>query len=114
MLILGWIVWAIAASIAVGFIFCMRGDAKKEQPIHILQVFQTVLMISIVTIFVLEPWNKLHLIWLLPASFVGAFLGFIVFRIPVVGTILRMITLGFARVFFIGTGANLRGVPDGK
>ena len=46
MLILGWVVWVIAASIACGGICYMRADAKKEQPIHILMVFQVLLMLS--------------------------------------------------------------------
>jgi hypothetical protein len=77
-------------------------------------VFQMALMVSAVIVFGFGPWNKLHLIWVMPAVFMVMFLGFIVFRIPVVGTMLRVITLGFARVFFIGTGADVRGVPGGK
>ena len=114
MLILGWIVWAVAAAIAFSFVGNMRADAKKEEPIHILMVFQVVLMVSCVVAFTFAPWNKLNLIWLMPASFFGALLGFIVFRVPIIGTILRIITLGFARLFFIGIGAHVEGVLDGK
>lgn len=99
---------------AFGFISHMRAEAKKEQPIHILMVFQILLILSSVAAFIIVPWNKLKLIWVMPASFFGAFLGFVVFRVPFVGTILRFITLGFARLFFIGTGANVRGVLGGK
>ena len=56
-------------------------------------------MVSCVVAF---PWNKLNLIWL------------IAFRVPIIGTILRIITLGFARLFFIGIGAHVEGVLDGK
>jgi hypothetical protein len=112
MLILGWVVWVIAASIACGGICYMRADAKKEQPIHILMVFQVLLMLSSVAAFIIGPWNKLNLIWVMPACFFGTFLGFVVFRVPIVGTVLRVITLGFARLFFIGTGAD-GPTPDG-
>ena len=114
MLIFEWIVWVISASIAFGFICHMRADAKKVQPIHILMVFHVLLMLSSVAAFIIVPWNKLNLIWVMPAAFFGAFLGFVVFGVPVVGTILRVFTLGFARLFFIGTGADVRGVPRGK
>lgn len=113
-MIFGWIVWTIAAATAFGFISCMRADAKKEQPIHILMVFQVVLMVFCVTAFIFAPWNKLNLFWVMPTAFASSFLGFIFFQVPIIGTLLRVITLGFARVFFVGTGANIVGVLHGK
>lgn len=112
--ILDWIVWGVAAVVAVGSVSYMRAEAKKDQPIHILSVFQGALMLSSVGAFAFGPWNKLNLVWVMPTAFFGAFLGFALFPIPIVGTILRVITLGFARLFFAGTGADVRGVPGGK
>ena len=114
MVILGWIVWGIAAVVAFGSVSYMRGEAKKHQPIHMLAVFQGALMLSSVGAFAFAPWSKLNLIWVMPVAFFGAFLGFAVFPIPILGTLLRLITLGFARLFFVGTGADVRGVPGGK
>lgn len=112
--ILVWIVWGVAAVVAFGSVSYMRAEARKDQPIHILLVFQGVLMLSSVGAFAFAPWNKLNLIWVMPVSFFGAFLGFALFSIPILGTILRVITLGFTRLFFAGTGADVRGVPGGK
>jgi hypothetical protein len=50
-------------------------------------------MVSCVVAFTFAPRNKLNLIWL------------IAFRVPIIGTISRIITLGFAQLFFIGIGA---------
>ena len=58
MLILGWIVWVIAASTAFGFICHMRADAKKEQPIHILMIFQVLLMLSSVAAMLIRLTPK--------------------------------------------------------
>jgi hypothetical protein len=71
----GWIVWGIAAVVAFSSVSYMRGEAKKNKPIHMLAVFQGVLMLSTVGAFVFVPWSKLNLIWVMPAAFFGAFLG---------------------------------------
>lgn len=108
--ILEWVVWAISAAIAFFFVRFLRKDAKRGSKIHILQVFQTALMVCCITSFLFFSWNKFHLIWAMPACFFGAFLGFVLFPIPVIGTILNLITLAFARIIFLGTGADISGV----
>lgn len=92
----------------------MRADAKRGVTIHILQVFQCELMLCVAVLLLFSPWSKLHLLWVMPVTFLGAFLGFGLFSIPLLGTILRLITLRFARALFVGVGANVAGVPYGK
>lgn len=114
MMVLGWIVWSISAAVAFGYVLSIRSEFKNgTQPIHILLVFQGVLMLSSVGAFIFAPWSKLNLIWVMPAAFYGAFLGFGLFPIPMVGTILRVITLGFACLFFVGIQTDDRGIPNG-
>jgi hypothetical protein len=110
-IVLGWLLWAAAVVIILSFISYLR--AQEENAIHILQVFQGVLMIGSLILFIFMPWNKFHLIWAMLASFLGGFLGFALFPIPVIGTFLRLVTLAFPRAFFLGTGADITGVPLG-
>ncbi len=112
--ILGWMLWVLAAYSVAALVGYMRADARKGVPIHMLQVFQAALMVCCAAAFLLPTWNKLHLVWAMPVSFIGGFLGFVLFPMPVLGTILRVATLAFARVFFLGTGADIRGVPGGR
>jgi hypothetical protein len=109
--ILDWVVWAGSALIVVSLIGFMRRNAR----LHIIQVFQVVLMLCCVIFFLFCSWSKFHLLWAMPACFLGGLLGFMLFRIPLVGTILRVITLAFAQVFFIGsTGSDLSGILTGR
>lgn len=105
-----WAVWTAAAAIAIGLVGFMRAHARRGTTIHMLQIFQAALMLCCVGIFPFFTWDKFHLIWLLPACWFGGFLGFILFPLPLIGPLLRMITLTFASVFFLGTGADVGGV----
>lgn len=114
MTILQWVVLIIAFSFSLGSLWHLRKDAKNNQPIHIVTVLQVLLYLSVSIIFLFSPWNKLHLVWVIPASFVFSLLGFIILRIPIIGTLLRMIILLFGRIFLVGIGGNITGVPYGK
>jgi hypothetical protein len=77
-------------------------------------VTATALMLCSVALFVIEPWSKFQLLWVLPGCYVVSFLGFALLRIPLLGTILRLVILGFARLFLAGVGGHVVGVPGGK
>ena len=77
---------------------------RRNKRSTFFKVFQVLLMLSSVSAFIIVPWNKLNLIRVMLASFFGAFLGFVVFRVPIVRTILRVIALGVARLLFMVQG----------
>ena len=114
MIILQWIVWIVVSSFALGSLWHLRKDARDSKPIHIVTVLQVLLYLLLSIIFLFSPWNKLHILWVIPAAFVLSLSGFIIFRIPIIGTLLRIMVLFFGRIFLVGIGGNITGVPYGK
>ena len=112
--VLEWLIWGFGASLAVGFVLIMRKEARRGAPILIGMIMQTALMFCCAALFVIEPWSKFHLLWILPGCFLVSFLGLPLLTIPLLGTILRVVLLAFARLFLIGVGGNVIGVPGGK
>jgi hypothetical protein len=111
MALLQWAVWGLAVFVFLGFVFHMRTDARNGQVIHMVTVLQTATMLAFVALFAFEPWNKLHLLWIIPACLPLSLLGFSIFRVPIVGSILRAICLFVGRFFLVGVGGTIRGVP---
>ncbi len=111
MTLLQWAVWGLALFVCFGFVFNMRSDAKNGKVIHIVTVLQTITTFVFVALFAFEPWNKFHLLWIIPACLPLSLLGFSIFRIPIVGSTLRGICLFVGRFFLVGVGGTIRGVP---
>jgi hypothetical protein len=114
MVILQWVVWGFVVFLFGGFLYLLRKDAKDNKPIHIITVLQMILYLLFSILFVFRPWNKLHLIWVIPAAFFLSYSAFLILRIPIVGTILRVGILFFCRIFLVGIGSHIIGVPNGK
>ena len=109
-----WLLWGFTAWMFVVFVWGMRKDARRGQRVHIVEVTQTLLLFVLAVVFLFIERSKLHLLWLLPAAFLTGYLDFIVLRIPLVGTILRMIIVSSGWLFLAGTDGVILGVPHGK
>ena len=114
MMIWEWIIWSIAVIISVSFVINLRAEAKNGRMVHIITIAQTIIQLVVCLLFLFLPWNKLHLLWVMPLTLILANLGFIIFRIPVIGLLLRIIVLRVANVLFLGVEAKIAGVPFGK
>ena len=116
MIILQWVVWALASLLALVSLWHLRKNARDNKPVHIIEVLNVLLDLLLPIIFLFSSWNKLHLIWIFPAALVLSLAGFIIFRIPIIGTLLRKITLFFGWIFLLGTGdsTTITGVLHGK
>ncbi len=114
MVIIQWIIWGAFLFVAVGFLFNLRQEAKRNQRIHIVMVAQAVLYFLFSILFFIFPWNKFHLIWIFPTIMMGSQILFIIFRFPVIGTLLRVIFVTFGEAMLVGVGGTIQGVPYGK
>lgn len=107
-LTIGWIVWACAAFIAITFIFWSRRQARAERtftwPTAIWALFLWVLVIT----FLFNPsWNKLHLSWLLPTTFLSSITLFFV-GIPIITPVVIFLTNIFMQSITVGVGTPKR------
>lgn len=117
MIILQWIIWAIALLFFVSFWYGLRRDAKSKgfgtgRPIHISLLIQTILLLLAVVLFLFVPWNKFHLLWIIPACIISSWIiSFIIIPVPIIGDVLRNISLIFAYIFLVGTKWEIGGYP---
>ena len=110
MIVVQWIIWAIALLVFVSLLYGVRKDAKSNRPIHITLLLQTIFLLIVVILFLFFPWTKFHLLWIIPACLIsGWIIGFIIIPIPIIGDILRNISLIFAYVFLVGTKWEIGG-----
>jgi len=112
MIITQWIVWIISLLIFIYFLYGIRNDAKTDKPIHIVTLVQVILLLFSPVIFLFHDWSKFHLLWVVPTCFIlGWIIGFIILPVPVIGDILRNISLIFAYIFLSGTDWEIGGFP---
>ena len=110
--IIQWILWIFASWIFFGLVFLNRKDAKEGKVIHIAIFIQLLLYLATLIIFVFLPWNKLHMLWVIPTCFIaGWIIGFSMIPIPIVGDLMRNICIILAHIFFIGTNWEIGGFP---
>lgn len=112
MIIFQWIIWIIALCFFISFLYGIRKDAKNNKPIHITLLLQTIFLLIVVILFLFSPWNKFNLLWVIPTCFIsGWIIGFIIMPMPIIGDILRDISLIFAYIFLVGTKWEIGGYP---
>lgn len=112
MIVLQWIIWIIALLVFISFLYSVRKDAKSNRPIHITLLLQTIFLLIVVILFVFSPWSKFHLLWVIPTCLIsGWIIGFIIIPIPIIGDMLRNVSLIFAYVFLAGTKWEIGGYP---
>jgi len=94
----------------LGFVIQYRKDTKNGKVIRVANFIQLLLYFGTIISFAFSPWNKLHMLWVIPACFIaGWIIGFAIIPIPVIGDLLRNICIILAHVFFVGTNWELGG-----
>lgn len=95
--IVGWIIWVFDAYLALAFAYGCRRYATRDVGFQLATGVQTLFWWVIAIVFLLTPWNKLHIIWLLPLGFFSAQL-IALGSIPVISPIVLFVT----RLFLLG------------
>lgn len=113
MLILEYLTLAAAVAIELGFVMVLRQRARAGEAIHLVLVYQLALMLCCTVTIAVGPWSKFHLLWLLPACFVGSFVFFALLQVPVIGTVLRALGMSWAKMFLLGIDATVIGGTPG-
>lgn len=114
-IVLEWLVWSIAFFIFISFVSNMRKEAKKSMPIHENIILQAILFFICLVIFLFNHWNKFHLLWLFPLSFIASFIiVFILMRIPIISSLIRIFIKLFASIFLFGIKTQIIGAPFTK
>ena len=101
--IIGWIIWAVLAYYAVLFAFGCRRFAKSGQGFQLATGVLTFFFWVIAILFLIFRWNKLHILWVVPAAFFSA--QFLVHGgIPILSPLVLFATRIF--LFFILIGVK--------
>jgi hypothetical protein len=99
--IIGWIVWGIAALLAVSFAWGCRSYSKSGQGFQWATGVQTFFLWVVVILFLIFEWNKLHILWIAPISFFSARL-LVLSRVPLLSPIILFATRTFLGIILIG------------
>lgn len=98
--IIGWIAWVVVAFFAVTFVIGLRRYEKSGHGFQWATATQAMFFCIIAVLFLLYDWNKLHIIWVAPLSFVAAIIifGGVPFLLPLVMLFTKM----FVSIILIG------------
>jgi len=100
--LIGWAVWVCSALLAVTFIFHNRRQAHAGQTFTwTTAVWALFLWILVIAFFLTPSWNKLHLLWLLPATFLSSIILFPA-GIPIITPIAIFLTNIFMQLIAVG------------
>lgn len=112
MVVLEWLIWAVALLFLLSLVWGVRSTARRGRSVHVVLLLSIVLVLCSVIVFAFLRWNKLHLLWAVPAALICAFVvGFIILPIPVIGHALRAVSLACAHVSLVGTNWRIGGLP---
>jgi len=106
--ILGWLAWCIVVYLAITFVYGTRIYAKSGIPLNSITCVQTFLWWAIALTFLFSNLSKLHIIWLVPISFLGARFIVLTGLPPIVAQIILLLTQIFMPIILLGVR-----VPDG-
>ena len=95
-----WIVWVVLAYFALMYPFSIRSDLRHGKIIHPATLLQSLLAWVALVLFVIYPWNKLHILWVMPAIFLVSFIT--TSRIPILSRIALFFSYFYAGVVCLG------------
>lgn len=99
--IIGWIAWGILVFLAISFVFSCRVYAKSGKEFQWATGVQTFFFWIIAILFFIFGWNKLHILWVVPAAFfVAQFL--VLGRVPILSPLILFVTRIFLNIVLIG------------
>lgn len=95
----GWIVWGLLAGLAIFLALGARISTKSGYNFTKAIAVQTFLLWLSLILFLFFDCNKLHLLWITPAIFIGVNL---IGGIPIISHILFICTWIFMKIILIG------------
>lgn len=99
--IIGWIAWIFVAYIAVTFAYGCRVYAASGEGFQWVTAIQTFFAWCITIAFLVGPWSKLHILWLLPVGYLSApYLALA--RIPIISAMMMAATRIFMALVLMG------------
>ena len=103
--IIGWVTWAFSVFLAFSFAYGCRMTVRSGQSFQWATAVQTFFWWVIAVVFLFAPFNKLHILWLLPTLFFSA--QFLVhLRIPLLTPVVIFLTHIFMKLVLFGTGVS--------
>ena len=99
--VIGWIAWVGVVFLAVTFAYGCRKCAAAGQDFQWATGVQTFFWWVIAVVFLITPFNKLHIIWLVPLGFFLA--QFVALAgIPILSPLILLVTRMFLALVLIG------------
>jgi len=103
--IIGWVAWTFSVYLALSFAYGCRRTVRSGQSFQWATAVQTFFWWVIAVVFLFTPFNKLHILWLLPTLFFSAqFL--VLLRIPLLTPVVIFLTHIFMKLVLFGTGVS--------
>ena len=99
--VIGWIAWAVVACLALTFAYGCRRYMAAGRNFQWTTGIQTFFWWLIAVVFLIAPLNKLHIIWLVPLGWWGAWFIAIA-GIPVLSPLVLLATRAFLGLIFMG------------
>jgi hypothetical protein len=105
LIILGWIIWAIIALLALSWAFGLRTYTRKGMSVPTAMAVQTLFLWVIVLFFFFFHFSKLHILWAAPVCFIASIYLTTGRRVPILtplimwftGLCLEIVLLGLKR-----------------
>jgi len=103
--IIGWVAWTFSTYLALSFAYGCRRMIRSGRSFQWATAVQTFFWWVIAVVFLFTPFNKLHILWLLPVLFFGA--QFLVLSsVPLLTPAVLFLTRIFMKLVLLGTGAS--------
>ncbi len=95
--IVGYILYAILIFITITWAYGVR-----VKPLVYSTVLSSLSFLITAIVFSLTEINKIHLLWVIPIVYLGAFLNITLMQIPIISTLLRIICDIYTSILMIG------------
>jgi hypothetical protein len=107
----GWVLWAFTASSGLSIAWGCRRNANTQRGFHPGTAVIAFYFCAVAALFLLMPWNKLHLAWLIPVGYLAGPLA--TFRVvPLVSPILLTLSRLFIGLVLLGKRTWLTMLPN--
>jgi len=107
-IILGWIIWSLLLLLALTHPLYIRREISKGKVVHPAQLFQALAVWVIIVAFYVQPWNKLHILWILPIAFILSFIT--TARIAVISRVSLSLSYFYLGIICLGMKTPDKGV----
>ena len=98
----------------LGGVHAIRKVAKNQGEVSSVAAVYPLLLFLSLTVFIIEPWNKLHLLWVIPLFMAvgGIIFCYVSVHIPFIGKLHGKFLLVLLRIFCFGIYSDSPKNPD--